>query len=208
MNKKNFYAAFMQEIYPVLIFALGGSLFYYLGTQEKRAILTFIVLFVLYTVWHFAEYKRQYDAKAKLFECEYSQANILNPVSDFAVPRYVYENGLECKTPNSENGRVIGYRIGSDLVILAKTLPASGGWYREDVEPCCQTYGGKLLNHNDVVTLRYYWDKLDEMREAVGQMPLPLPYFWYQAEFSIEAAHYRADINEVDPSYSAIILKF
>ena len=163
---------------------------------------------MLYTVWYFAEYKRKQNIEVSTSEYDCSQVNILNPVNDFAVPRYVYENGVECKTANSKNGRIVGYRIGSDLVILAKTLPASGGWYREDVEHCCQAYGGKLLNHNDVVTLRYYWDKLNEMREAVGQMPLPLPYFWYQAEFSIEAAHYRADINEVDPSYSAIILKF
>ncbi|MBR1825005.1 MAG: hypothetical protein IJ770_00260 [Alphaproteobacteria bacterium] len=207
MDKKKVYAVFMREAYGMLVFALGGSIFYYLGTGSHRALWTSIAVFVLYSIWHFAEYKREEREKKQNAEIDYHKISVCNPVDDFAVPRYVYENGVECKTPVPKNGRVIGYRIGPSLVIAAKVSPASNGWYRADIKPYCQTYGGTLLNHDDVTALRRYWDIVNEMREAIGQTPLPLPYFWYQAEFSIEAAHYREDFNEIDPSYSALILK-
>ena len=207
MNKKKFYASFMRETYTILVFALGGSLFYYIGTGSNRALGTCAVVAILYTVWHFAEYKRNSGEIAKMQEDTLPSILLPERVDDFAVPRYVYENGVECKKPAPKNGHIVGYRIGPSLVIVSKAVPSSGGWHRADIEPYCKKYGGKLLNHDDVMALRRYWDRIDEMREAVGQSPLPVPYFWYQAEFSIEAAHYREDLDEVSSSYSAIILK-
>lgn len=206
MDKKKIYAVFMKEIYGVLVFALGGALFYYIATGQKRALWTVCGVFVLYSVWHILEFRRNRHEKQKSTPVDYRTIT-LEPVDDYAVPRYVYENGIECKQPNPRNGRIIGYRIGPSLVIMAQISDACHGWRRDDIPKYIACYGGKLLNHDDANVLRHYWDKLSEMRKAVSHGPLPVPYFWYQAEFSIESAHYREDFNEIDPTYSAMILK-
>ena len=128
-------------------------------------------------------------------------------VADFAVPRYVYENMAETKKPTAKNGRIIGYRIGPELVIRSAISPAKG-WNKGDISAFIEHFGGKLLNHQDANILRRYWDIVSEMRLAAGETPLPLPYFWYQDEYGIASGHYREDFNEVDPTQSAVILKF
>lgn len=128
-------------------------------------------------------------------------------VSDFAVPRYVYENLAETKKPTPQNGKIIGYRIGPELVIRNAVSP-SKGWHKDDIQSFIDHFGGKLLNHENANVLRHYWDIISEMRQATGEPPLPLPYFWYQDEYGIASGHYREDFNEIDPTESAIVLKF
>lgn len=133
--------------------------------------------------------------------------NTPEKADDFAVPRYVYENLTETKKPTPKNGKIIGYRIGPELVIRSAITPAKG-WQKEDIKPFIEHFGGKLLNCAEANILRHYWDTISEMRQAVGEPPLPVPYFWYEGEYGLASGHYRNDLNEIDPTESAIILKF
>ena len=204
MNKQKIYAVFMKEMYVVLVFAFGGALFYYLATGRKTALWIMCAVFVLYSIWHTLEFRREQREKANK---HFQDISLPERVDDFAVPRYVYQNGVECKKPNSKNGRIIGYRIGPSLVISAKISDANNKLQRNEVSAHIACDGGKLLNHDEANVLRYYWDTLDEMRCAVGDGPLPTPYFWYQDKSSVESGHYREDFNKINPHCSAIIFK-
>jgi len=134
------------------------------------------------------------------------RGNLTIIADDYAVPRYVYENGVELKKPNPENGRIVGYRIGPELIIHEVTAPAKG-WTKNDIELFIGYFGGRLLSHSEANILRKNWDRISDMRMAVGETPLPVPYFWYRGEYGVMSGHYREDFDETDPTESAIIVK-
>ena len=68
--------------------------------------------------------------------------NLPEKVDDYKEPRYVYENLCESTEYLPQNGRIIGYRISSNLVLHSH--------FCEDINPprlniYLKRYGGKLL---------------------------------------------------------------
>lgn len=96
-------------------------------------------------------------------------------VDDYTEPRYVYENLKESCDYFPENGRIIGYRISSELVIHSRINPSLN-------LPCLSSYieryGGKLLNLDECGVLLDNWDKVSQLREKAGDTPLDMKTFW------------------------------
>ena len=126
-------------------------------------------------------------------------------VDNFIKPRYVYDNGCESETPLSQGGQVIGYRISPTLVIHSATCKYD--YSSEFLSAFMLKFRGQLLTLAEVDILKKNWDIVSKMRTAIGESPLPTPYFWYTDNGEIKSTHYREDYTESDPEASAIILK-
>ena len=102
--------------------------------------------------------------------------NLPEKVDDYTEPRYVYENLCESTEYLPQNGRIIGYRISSNLVLHSHCL--------ESINPprlnkYIKRYGGKLLKGYEVTILAQTWDKVSELRQKAGDSPLPKKeYYW------------------------------
>lgn len=123
----------------------------------------------------------------------------------YTRPRYVYDNGYESETPLSQGGQVIGYRISPTLVIHSATCKYD--YSPEFLSAFMIKFRGKLLTSDDVEVLKRNWDTVSKMHTAIGESPLPTPYFWYTDNGEIKSTHYREDYTESDPEASAVILK-
>lgn len=130
-------------------------------------------------------------------------------VDDYTEPRYVYENLKESYDYLPENGRIIGYRISSELVIHSRINPSLN-------LPCLSSYisryGGKLLNLNECVVLLDNWDKVSQLREKAGDAPLDVKTFWALSDQSlpIEVNVYRRTCRNMvgfNNVWCALILK-
>lgn len=78
------------------------------------------------------------------------------------MPRYVYENLCESTDYLSEKGRIIGYRISSELVIHSVVLP---NFKFCSLSAFIRRYGGKLLSFPEaVLLLDNYFAVADKIR--------------------------------------------
>lgn len=128
-------------------------------------------------------------------------------VENYTRPRYVYANGEESEFPQCAFGDVIGYRISPTLVI--SDMCADGnGWFLENLVAFIKKYGGAKLTMDEVAILRQNYDKINKMRRAIGDTPLPYGYFWAEGRTGYsESVHCKDDEEEYDPDTSNIILK-
>lgn len=126
-------------------------------------------------------------------------------VDDYAQPRYVYADGVECVKPRPEGGQIIGYRISPTLVIHSATCDKN--YSHEFLSAFMARFHGQLLTADEVDILKRNWDIVSKMRMDVGESPLPTPYFWYAGAFRLESTHYRENFTESYPESSAVILK-
>lgn len=126
-------------------------------------------------------------------------------VDDYTRPRYVYADGYESVSPRAEGGQIIGYRISPTLVIHSATCDQN--YSHEFLSAFMARFHGKLLNSSEVFILKANWDTVSKMRTAIGESPLPTPYFWYAGNNRLESTHYRENFIESHPESSAIIMK-
>ena len=126
-------------------------------------------------------------------------------VDDYEKPRYVYADGFESETPRPEGGQVIGYRISPTLVIHSATCEQN--YSSEFLLTFMAKFNGKLLTITDVEILKANWDTVSKMRTAIGENPLPTPYFWFAGASRLESTHFRENYTESSPESSAVILK-
>ena len=96
-------------------------------------------------------------------------------VDDYVCPRYVYENLVESTDYLPENGRIIGYRISSDLVIHSRVQSCVKAF---DVEDYVERLGGKLLTSDDVLTLYDNWKEFSALRVKAGDEALRKFELW------------------------------
>ena len=101
-------------------------------------------------------------------------------VDDYVCPRYVYENLVESTDYLPENGRIIGYRISSDLVIHSRVQSCVEAFVVEDY---VKRLGGKLLTSDDVLKLRDNWEEVSALRVKAGDCALGNFEFWCDSEY-------------------------
>ena len=108
-------------------------------------------------------------------------------VNDYVRPRYVYEDSTESEELTTKHGVIVGYRISPTLVIHS-TVGAH--YFLSEINEFLYEFGGKLLEKEDIITLRKNFKKVSEMRELAGDVKLPNGYFWAKPLGSvIEAVH-------------------
>lgn len=129
------------------------------------------------------------------------------PVTDYVNPRYVYDDGTESETPMQNHGRVIGYRIGPELVIHSQ-VGYGGRWGERHISAFMDCFGGKLLTRKEACALRENWETISAMRQKIGDAPLPKPFFWRVDHHGYAVAtSWNEEILEYTPHECAIILK-
>ena len=127
-------------------------------------------------------------------------------VNDFVEPRYVYANLKESVEHNPEFGDVIGYRIANDLVI--HDMCSNGYMLRDSLNSFEAKFGAELLDYyKDVPTLLKYFDKINEMREAIGDVCIKVNQFWVHWEGYTESCECATGELENDPDISCLIAK-
>jgi len=131
----------------------------------------------------------------------------ISPVTDYVNPRYVYGDGAESETPMQNHGRVIGYRIGPELVIHSQ-VGYGDRWCERHIGAFMDCFGGKLLTKDEADVLRQNWKIVSKMRQQIGDAPLPKPFFWRVDKHGYAVAtSWDEDTLEYNPSRCAIILK-
>lgn len=131
----------------------------------------------------------------------------ISPVTDYVNPRYVYDDGTESETPTQGHGRVIGYRIGPELVIHSQ-VGYGGRWGERHIGAFMDCFGGKLLTGKEASVLRKNWETVSAMRQQIGDAPLPKPFFWRVDHLGYAvAASWDSETLEYMPHECAIILK-
>ena len=128
-------------------------------------------------------------------------------VDDFVEPRYVYEDLFESETPVEGHGWVIGYRISPKLVIHSM-VGVNNCWGEDEAYAFAQKYRGSFLEREEVNTLRRKWAKVSQMREAIGDGPLPQDRFWAREDGdNLTPAHYRFRIWSLGTKKCNVIMK-
>ncbi|MBQ8677741.1 MAG: hypothetical protein IJ529_04675 [Alphaproteobacteria bacterium] len=99
------------------------------------------------------------------------------------LPRYVYENLQESEKMLEGCGRIIGYRIGEDLVIGAMIGGDDFGWLAGQAARFIEYYNGRLLTFEQSKVLAGCLRRLDELRSACGDTPMPR--MWWIKGFDV-----------------------
>ena len=101
--------------------------------------------------------------------------NIAKSVADFTGPRLVFEDGFETTeiTETEKHGKLVGWRIGSDLVV-------SFYWYSHDgisdgYEVGLVVYANfRPIKDSEEKVLKKNISALNDLREKVGLRPIKL----------------------------------